>query len=161
MIKKYLLEKDLLKYENNQLSSKQRPVITKEKSKNEIKSFRKRISKTFLQIDAKKLNMQSARKSIAENNSSLLNNYLRKQRLQEYQTNTKYYLDNPLKANKKNLSPHNDMGLLDASGSLGSEMILKLHKIHEDDELENHDDEIFNYEGNKVLNSHGGKEGGI
>ncbi len=139
MIKKYLLEKDLLKYENTQHSIKQRPLIPQEKSKNEIKNFRKRISQTMSQIDHKKLNLQSARKSIADNNSSLLTNYLRKQRLQEYQTNTKYYLDNPLKANKKNMSPHTDMGLLDVSGNLGSGMMRKLEKIHEDDELEHYE----------------------
>lgn len=92
MFRRFLQEKDILKKETLTKNLTLKPQI----SKQELKGFRKRISKNF-SIDKRKSVFQAG----AGENSSLLSNYLRKQRLQEYQSNTKYYQENPFKSNKK------------------------------------------------------------
>ena len=126
MIRRYLQEKDLIKKEQSHNHLKPtKSLIPDSITKKEIKNFRKRIS--MIKIDEKKLNLTPSLKNLADN-SSLLSNYLRKQRLQEYQTNTKFYQDNPLKSNKRKMS-HIDAGLLEP----GSGVIKNLERIHEDD----------------------------
>lgn len=129
MLRRYLQEKDLIK----RPAGVQKPtsMIPSSITKKEINNLRTRISTELGHIDGKKLNLTPSLKQFAEN-SSLLTNYLRKQRLQEYQSTTKYYQENPLKSHKRTPSH------LDVPPNLGSGMLNKLEKIHEE-ETENRD----------------------
>lgn len=125
MIRRYLQEKELIKKD---LLIPPKSPIPNTVTKNEIKNFRNRISTELVQIDEKKINMTPSLKTLADQ-SSLLKNYLRKQRLQEYQSNTKFYQENPLKANKNRVQHGDIFGSLE----IGSGLLNKLEKIQEDD----------------------------
>lgn len=116
MIKRYLQEKEILKKEKlapkTQISNK------------EIRGFRRRISKQF-DLEKKRKSMSSS--ALRPLESSLLTNYLRKQRLQEYQSNTKYYQENPFKSSKKQANQQ-------SFNLFSSSVLKKMEKISEDEE---------------------------
>ena len=140
MIRRYLQKKELIARPAN--FSKHSSIIPPHISKKDIKNFRKSIIVELEHTDEKKLNLTPSLKLFADN-SSLLSNYLRKQRLQEYQTNTKFYQENPLKSHKT-VNNHLDVPENSSLFRRKSEKIEKIEKIVEklgkihEDESESH-----------------------
>lgn len=128
MLKKYLQKKNLIPYDKIPLRTGIRLSNNDDKKMsfklNQINQFRKRISVKLPTILQRNTSGGSNLLDPEEgNNKSLLSNFLRKQRLQEYQITTKYFQENPLKSNKR--------GIIENSSRNSSPKLEKINEINE------------------------------